>query len=136
MSPRSPLQAAAGASRLPANAGRPVRKGASIDVRSADGSTPLREAARRQAWRAASVLLAHGAAPQVMDEGDPTRDTACEVVAIPDRPACATPGWRTCRGAAPRNDGGGGGLRCCPRLPTWGGRNGPERDYAGVKLPI
>ena len=50
--------------------------GAGIDVRSADGSTPLHAAARRQAWRAASVLLAHGA----MDRGDAARDTGSQTV--------------------------------------------------------
>ena len=54
--------------------------GAGIDVRSADGSTPLREAARREAWRAASVLVAHDGDPQAMDRDAATRDTTSETV--------------------------------------------------------
>ena len=45
----------------------------------------------------------------------PQPTTGAWLAATPD-PVCATPGWRTAGGRT-RNDGGGGGLRCCPRLP-------------------
>ena len=43
-------------------------RGASVHARAADGSAPLRVAARRHAWRAGAVLLARGADIKTMDD--------------------------------------------------------------------